>query len=141
MPLRLLPVLGPGSSSSGFSKQDVRLRKQTLAFNENHELCQSKGAGASTAEDELWLGLGSGETAGWTRVTEAVGGNPGQERKAKPDREERWREGEGEREKRSEEGEEEGGGKRRKIKRRRGGGDEGEKEGRWKRWASQYCFH
>lgn len=84
MPLRLLPVLGPGSSSSGFSKQDVRLRKQTLAFNENHELCQSKGAGASTAEDELRRGLGSGETAGWTRVTEAVGGNPGQERKAKP---------------------------------------------------------
>lgn len=54
----LLPCLGPGNSSFGFSKQDVRLGKQIPAFNENNELCQSKGA--STTEDELW-GWGRGE--------------------------------------------------------------------------------
>lgn len=134
MPLRLLPVLGPGNSSSAFSKQDVRLRKQTPAFNENHKLCQSKGAGASVAEDELWLGLGSGETAGWTRVTEAVGGNTGQERKAKPDREERRRR-RGKGKERSGEGEGRGrrgrnkGGKRRKRERRKGGETKGRKRG------------
>lgn len=43
--LRRLSILGPGSSSFGFCKPDVRLGKQIPAFNENSELRQSKGAG------------------------------------------------------------------------------------------------
>lgn len=114
--LPLLPVLDPGDSSFGFSKQDVRLGKQIPAFNENNERCQQ---GSRRQHSRITAGSGQGMTAGWAWVTEAVGGEMARE-KGKA-RQRRWRAGEGEEGKKvGREEEEEGGIKKEEREREKG---------------------
>lgn len=101
--------------------------------------CVRARAPAPAAKDELWLGLGWRQTAGWAGVTELWEARQGQRERAKPDREE-GRRGGGERgEGKDRSGEEEEGG--RKERRREKGGRETKEEGEQGRWESQCCFH